>query len=307
MRPRGTSPNNRRFFDPVYYRIFHLIRCIRSPFASCNDGTHKSHSCGRLQVTGIILRGIFLLRKKEIDWFYEGGAAAIYPDVWEPFRDLIPEEERKCLLRLPQETDTDNLETQKHGARATPRVVDGRGAKEDGVLDGGVDHGVAQAELACGWPSLSGAVLEAHRGTSVDLTKRSSLAERGRRRWQRLVTRHGYGGLECTGSRSSGGRNVTMSMGMDMMEANQYGPHNGDPLELPPCPFVLLSLRTLRCWCPKPPHRSAKNSRTNVGQYLLGGWCMKSHETGGVKVMFRCQSAGKADSLRRYAPLWVSH
>lgn len=32
------------------------------------------------QVTGLVLRGIFLLRKKEIDWFYEGGAAAIYPD-----------------------------------------------------------------------------------------------------------------------------------------------------------------------------------------------------------------------------------
>lgn len=33
-----------------------------------------------VKVTGIILRGIFLLRKKEIDWFYEGGAAAIFPD-----------------------------------------------------------------------------------------------------------------------------------------------------------------------------------------------------------------------------------
>lgn len=32
------------------------------------------------KVTGLVLRGIFLLRKKEIDWFYEGGAAAIYPD-----------------------------------------------------------------------------------------------------------------------------------------------------------------------------------------------------------------------------------
>lgn len=32
------------------------------------------------QVTGLVLRGIFLLRKKEIDWFYEGGAAAIFPD-----------------------------------------------------------------------------------------------------------------------------------------------------------------------------------------------------------------------------------
>lgn len=33
-----------------------------------------------VKVTGLVLRGIFLLRKKEIEWFYEGGAAAIYPD-----------------------------------------------------------------------------------------------------------------------------------------------------------------------------------------------------------------------------------
>ncbi|KAL6584230.1 hypothetical protein OROMI_003519 [Orobanche minor] len=32
------------------------------------------------KVTGMVLRGIFLLRKKEIDWFYEGGAAALFPD-----------------------------------------------------------------------------------------------------------------------------------------------------------------------------------------------------------------------------------
>lgn len=48
----------------------------------------RSEICGKmgifcvlfLKVTGIILRGIFLLRKKELDWFYEGGAAAIFPD-----------------------------------------------------------------------------------------------------------------------------------------------------------------------------------------------------------------------------------
>ncbi|CAN6685400.1 unnamed protein product [Malus baccata var. baccata] len=48
------------------------------------------------KVTGIVLRGIFLLRRKEIDWFYESGAAAIYPD--EPFRDLIPENEMDCFV-----------------------------------------------------------------------------------------------------------------------------------------------------------------------------------------------------------------
>ncbi|KAK8934019.1 Proline iminopeptidase [Platanthera zijinensis] len=50
------------------------------------------------KVTGLILRGIFLLRKKELDWFYEGGAAAIFPDAWEPFQDFIPENERDCFI-----------------------------------------------------------------------------------------------------------------------------------------------------------------------------------------------------------------
>lgn len=44
------------------------------------DSIHFSIFLCYLKVTGIVLRGIFLLRKKEIDWFYEGGAAAIYPD-----------------------------------------------------------------------------------------------------------------------------------------------------------------------------------------------------------------------------------
>ena len=34
---------------------------------------------------GLILRGIFLVRKKEIDWFYQSGANNIFPDKWEAF------------------------------------------------------------------------------------------------------------------------------------------------------------------------------------------------------------------------------
>ncbi|KAH0713926.1 hypothetical protein KY285_009142 [Solanum tuberosum] len=150
----GTSPNNRRFFDPVFYRII--------LFDQRGAGKSKPHACleenttwdlvGDIEklrehlkipewqvfggswgstlalaysishpekVTGIILRGIFLLRKKEIDWFYEGGAAAIYPDVWEPFRDLIPEEERKCFVKAYHKRLNSNiLETQYAAARA---------------------------------------------------------------------------------------------------------------------------------------------------------------------------------------------
>ncbi len=43
---------------------------------------------------GLILRGIFLTRKKELLWFYQYGASEIFPDYWERYRDEIPEEER---------------------------------------------------------------------------------------------------------------------------------------------------------------------------------------------------------------------
>ena len=43
---------------------------------------------------GFILRGIFLLRDKEIQWFYQEGCSKIYPDAWEKYIAPIPEEER---------------------------------------------------------------------------------------------------------------------------------------------------------------------------------------------------------------------
>ncbi len=50
------------------------------------------------RVTEIVLRGIFLLRKKEIDWFYQHGASEIFPDFWQHFLELIPKSERRDLL-----------------------------------------------------------------------------------------------------------------------------------------------------------------------------------------------------------------
>ena len=43
---------------------------------------------------GLILRGIFLTRRKELEWFYQYGASEIFPDYWERYRDEIPEAER---------------------------------------------------------------------------------------------------------------------------------------------------------------------------------------------------------------------
>ncbi|KAL2254514.1 UNVERIFIED_CONTAM: Proline iminopeptidase [Sesamum indicum] len=150
----GTSPSNRKFFDPNFYRIilfdqrgagkstphacleenttWDLIKDIEklrehlkvpewlvfggswgSTLALAYSESHPD------KVTGLVLRGIFLLRKKEIDWFYEGGAAAIFPDAWEPFRDLIPESERGCFVdAYHKRLNSSDKQTQYAAARA---------------------------------------------------------------------------------------------------------------------------------------------------------------------------------------------
>ena len=130
----GTDPKQRRFFDPKAYRIvlFDQRGCGRStPHAELRENTTwdlvadmeklRGHlgierwqlfggSWGSTlalayaqthpeRVTELVLRGIFLLRKEEIDWFYQAGASAIFPDAWEGYLAPIPEAERGDLLR----------------------------------------------------------------------------------------------------------------------------------------------------------------------------------------------------------------
>ena len=137
----GSSRIQRRFFDPRKYRIvlFDQRGCGKStPHASLEDNTtwHLVADIERLRehlgierwqvfggswgstlalayaekhperVTELVLRGIFLLRKREIDWFYQEGASRLFPDAWEQYLAPIPEAERGDLLqRLPQAPD----------------------------------------------------------------------------------------------------------------------------------------------------------------------------------------------------------
>jgi proline iminopeptidase len=48
--------------------------------------------------TALILRGIFLLRRKELLWFYQEGASWLFPDAWEEYLKPIPEVERGDLM-----------------------------------------------------------------------------------------------------------------------------------------------------------------------------------------------------------------
>ncbi len=129
----GTEPNHRRFFDPERYRIilFDQRGCGKSTPHACLDenttwdlvadmeklrehlgikawqvfGGSWGSTLGLTYaqthpeaVTELVLRGIFLLRKKEIDWFYQFGASEIFPDAWEAYRDAIPPEERHDFI-----------------------------------------------------------------------------------------------------------------------------------------------------------------------------------------------------------------
>ncbi len=134
----GTSPWHRRFFDPERYRIvlFDQRGCGRStPHASDADAdlTHNTtwHLVADIEllrrnlgidawqvfggswgstlalayaqahpahVTELVLRGVFTLRRAELEWFYEGGASAIFPDRWEDYLAVIPVLERAHLI-----------------------------------------------------------------------------------------------------------------------------------------------------------------------------------------------------------------
>ena len=48
--------------------------------------------------TALILRGIFLLRRQELLWYYQEGANCIFPDAWEAYLQPIPEAERGDMI-----------------------------------------------------------------------------------------------------------------------------------------------------------------------------------------------------------------
>lgn len=129
----GTSPIQRRFFDPQKFHIilFDQRGCGKStPHASLHQNTtwdliediehirkilHIEKwavfggSWGSTlallyaeihpdRVSGLILRGIFLMRQQELDWFYGGGTGALFPEEWTRFKETIPHHEQDDLI-----------------------------------------------------------------------------------------------------------------------------------------------------------------------------------------------------------------
>lgn len=153
----GLDPSYRSFFSPEYYRIilFDQRGCGKSiPFSSLEQNTTwnlvndieqlRQHlnienwvvfggSWGSTlaltyaikhpqQVQALILRGIFLVRPKEIAWFYQTGASYLFPDLWEEYCAPIPFEERSDFVQSYYKRLTSpDLTTRKEAAQAWSR------------------------------------------------------------------------------------------------------------------------------------------------------------------------------------------
>jgi proline iminopeptidase len=81
------------------------------------------------RVLGLILRGIFLTRRKELLWFYQYGASEIFPDFWERYRDEIPFEERGDFMTAYYNRLTSDDETVRLSAARAWSVWEGSTSK----------------------------------------------------------------------------------------------------------------------------------------------------------------------------------
>jgi proline iminopeptidase len=130
----GTKPDHRRFFNPENYRIVLMDQrgCgLSLPFGELEHHTTQDliHDIEQLRqhmaieqwllfggswggalallyaqqypdhVSGMILRGVFLARTRELNWFLNDGAARIYPEQWHKLYESIPETLRDNLLQ----------------------------------------------------------------------------------------------------------------------------------------------------------------------------------------------------------------
>lgn len=159
----GSSPYHRRFFDPDRYRIvvFDQRGCGRSsPHAGLSHNTTRDlvndiekirqelqigqwlvfgGSWGSSlalayaqqypeRVLGLILRGIFLCRNRDIQWFYQAGASEILPEAWERFIRPIPEPERTDMVSAYYKRLTGDDEAQRMSAAKAWSIWEGTAA-----------------------------------------------------------------------------------------------------------------------------------------------------------------------------------
>jgi len=185
----GLDPDYRRYFDPAKWRVvlFDQRGCGKStPHAELRENTTWDlvADIERLRTKlgiekwvvfggswgstlalayaethpdrclGLILRGIFTLRRKELLWFYQEGASWLFPDAWEDYLAPIPEVERGDLMSAYHRRLTgDDPEVRMKAARAWS-VWEGSTSKlrpDPNLIDrfGGDRFALAFARIEC--------------------------------------------------------------------------------------------------------------------------------------------------------------
>lgn len=154
------EPVHRRFFDPEKYRIilFDQRGCGKSrPYASLqqNTTTHLIEDMEKIRiklgidrwmlfggswgstlalayaqahsdrVLGLVLRGIFLCRQQDIDWFYQHGTSRLFPEAWQAFLQPIPENERHNMVAAYHQRLTSDNELERMAAAKAWSIWEG--------------------------------------------------------------------------------------------------------------------------------------------------------------------------------------
>ncbi len=185
----GSNPTHRRYHDPSKYRIivFDQRGCGQStPYASLQDNTTwhlvsdmeaiREHlgiekwqvfggSWGSTlglayaqthphRVTELVLRGIFMLRRSELIWFYQHGASHIFPDAWDSYLEAIPEVEHGDLISAYYRRLTSDDEAVRNAAARAWSVWEGSTSylvqNPDHIAHAGEDDfAVAFARIEC--------------------------------------------------------------------------------------------------------------------------------------------------------------
>lgn len=199
----GTEAKMRRYFDPARYRIvlFDQRGCGKStPFASLEENTtwhlvddvealRRHLGVERWQVFGgswgstlalayaeahpervseLVLRGIFLLRREELLWFYQEGTSWIFPDAWQEYLEHIPAAERGDMIQAYYTRLTSPDREVQRAAAKIWSVWEGRTSRlipdpELIARTGGDDFSLAFARIECHY-FMHGAWLGGGRG-----------------------------------------------------------------------------------------------------------------------------------------------
>ncbi|MGD1925582.1 MAG: prolyl aminopeptidase [Paracoccaceae bacterium] len=201
----GCSPFMRRFFDPKHYRIvlfdqrgagkstpsgelegnttWHLVRDLElirthleierwqvfggswgSTLALLYAQAHPE------RVSEMLLRGVFTMTQRELDWFYGGGAANFFPSAWADFVEPIPEDERRDIIaayaeRLFKQDEAVQLKYARPWVRWETSTAVLRPPKGNGMMNGSYARSFARIEahyfINKGWLEADDQILSA--------------------------------------------------------------------------------------------------------------------------------------------------